>query len=210
MWPYAHLAVGYLLYSGYAHVRLRRPPSELAALFVVLGTQLPDFVDKPLALVGVLASGRSLAHSFLFAVPVVALVAGLVYRRTGDTAPGVAFGVSYVSATIGDGAQQFVQGGLANDLREVSFWVWPLSVPAERIVELLGVTPGVERLIAGKAAWTAAHLPLGPELKVWIRWFEFAVTVLALSVWFLDGAPGLKLLRETVIAPRRKRGEENG
>ena len=64
MWPWGHLAVGYLVYSGLSRWRFGRLPGSVATLAVALGTQLPDLVDKPLAwTVNVLASGRSLAHS---------------------------------------------------------------------------------------------------------------------------------------------------
>lgn len=80
MWPFTHLVIEYLLYTSYAHAHLRRLPSQFAAVLVLLGTQLPDLIDKPLALAGVLSSGRALGHSLLFGLPLIALVGAAVYR----------------------------------------------------------------------------------------------------------------------------------
>lgn len=198
MWPFAHLAVGYLLYSIYSRARFRRPPGEFAAVLVALGTQLPDLIDKPLSLIGVLASGRSLGHSYLVAIPLVLLLVGVVYRTRGEFCPVVAFGVGYLSAPLFDGAPVFLHGTLATDLREVAFWAWPLEVPAEEVVEFLEITPGVAYTIAHKAAWTTAHVPPYPELRTWIRSFEIGVTLVAVALWLVDGYPGCGLVCRVV------------
>ncbi|MDS0300295.1 hypothetical protein NDI76_16230 [Halogeometricum sp. S1BR25-6] len=205
MWPFAHLAVGYLLYSAYSHARFRRPPDQTAAVLVVFGTQLADFIDKPLALLGVLESGRSLGHSYLVVLPVILLVGGAVYRMRGEFGPTVAFGMGYASAPLGDGAPQFLQGTFETDLREVSFWVWPFEFPAERIADALAQAPGIGHTITHKAAWTAANIPSYPELGLWVRSFEVGVTLLAAGVWVYDGRPGWALARDVVRSVREKR-----
>lgn len=58
MLPLGHLAFAYLWYVAYAAVGTHRLPARLA-----VGSQFPDLVDKPLAYLGVLTYGRSLAHS---------------------------------------------------------------------------------------------------------------------------------------------------
>lgn len=201
MWPFAHLAIGYLLYTGYEYARFRDAPSEMAVLFVLIGTQLPDLIDKPLAWVGILASGRSLGHSLLVALPIIGFV-GVVYRRTGENGPTVAFGISYVSAIIGDGITYFFQGSLVRDLMEVSFWVWPLSIPAEKIVQILKLNAVLSQVIAHKAAWTAHNIPMGGDLKIWIRSFEVGVTLLSISVWWYEGMPGWSLVRDALADKR--------
>lgn len=76
VFPLGHLAVGYLCYVGYCRYSGR--PATLPALKILfilaVATQLPDLVDKPLAHVGILASGRSLGHSLLFLLPLSATV----------------------------------------------------------------------------------------------------------------------------------------
>jgi hypothetical protein len=75
MWPWGHLALGYLLYSPFARARFGRPPTDRATLLLAFGTQLPDLVDKPLAWrLDVLPAGRTLGHSLLSVVAVSALV----------------------------------------------------------------------------------------------------------------------------------------
>ena len=196
MWPFAHAAIGYVLYSAYTHVQLKRPPNQFTTILVVLGTQFPDLIDKPLTLVGVLTSGRSLGHSYLFAIPLLLVVCSLVYWRTREFSPVVAFGVGYLASPLVDGAPQFLQGTLTTDLREVSFWVWPLTFPAEEMVAGLKTLPLAEYAITHKAAWTAANIPMNPELKLWLRAFEGGITLVAICLWIYDGTPGWGLLRD--------------
>jgi hypothetical protein len=49
MWPWGHLAVGYLLSAGAAYLRDHSSPRGLAVVALAAGTQLPDLLDKPLA-----------------------------------------------------------------------------------------------------------------------------------------------------------------
>ena len=184
MWPTSHLAIGYLLYFGYTQIRFRRPPAKAPMLFVVIGSLVPDIIDKPLWLAGVVTQGRALGHSLLFVLPLTGLVGGIVYWRRSETEPTVAFGLSSIAATVFDGVQQFIQGSLAVDIEEVSFWVWPMNVPAETIVAFLSRLPAAGYVISNKAAWTAQNLPQQPELGIWIRIVELSITGVALLIWF--------------------------
>lgn len=101
MFPWTHAAFGYLLLVAVA-VLLRRRVSRAELIAVVVGTQFADIVDKPLAwLVTVLPSGRSLAHSLLFAVPLCTLVLAVAWRR-GHREVGIVFGLGYASHLLGD------------------------------------------------------------------------------------------------------------
>lgn len=96
MFPWEHAAVGYILVSLWARVTGRRLDGW-AALAVLVGTQFPDLVDKPLAWsFGVLPSGISMAHSILVSVP-VSIVVVAVARRYGAATVGVAFALGYLS-----------------------------------------------------------------------------------------------------------------
>ncbi|GGO00960.1 metal-dependent hydrolase [Haloarcula pellucida] len=101
MYPWTHAAFGYLLVVGLALVFRRRVSrAELAA--VLVATQLPDLVDKPLAWwVGAIPSGRSLAHSLVLAVPLSALVLAVAWHRAHPEV-GVAFWLGYASHLLGD------------------------------------------------------------------------------------------------------------
>ena len=74
MWPWEHLAVGYIAFSVMQRVGGRQGVPALAVVALALGTQLPDLIDKLLGWgIGILPGGRSLGHSLLFALPVVVL-----------------------------------------------------------------------------------------------------------------------------------------
>jgi hypothetical protein len=71
-------------------------------LLVLIATQLPDMIDKPLAWTfGVIPSGRMLAHSLVIVLPVLCLVCVLAVRR-GVVRPAVLFSLSYLSHIAGD------------------------------------------------------------------------------------------------------------
>ena len=62
-----------------------------ALLFVVIGSMLPDLIDKPLGwlIYGSMASGRIYAHTLLFLLVLVAIAATLQSRAIGSLAFGV-------------------------------------------------------------------------------------------------------------------------
>lgn len=80
VFPLGHAAVAYLFYVVYAAATTRRLPARWALVPLALGSQFPDLVDKPLAYVGVLTYGRSLAHS-VFSLIVVSGLVWLVTRQ---------------------------------------------------------------------------------------------------------------------------------
>ena len=125
MWPWGHLAVGYLVYTGYLWVRRRQTPRGWPMVALAVGTQFPDLVDKPLAYsFAVLPAGRSLAHSYLVALPVAV---GVLYgaHRLGVGQSGVAFVIGYLTHPIADGLSAILNGPLG----ELSYMVWPLLDP---------------------------------------------------------------------------------
>lgn len=126
MWPWEHLAFGYLVFSGYTWVRLGRPPTVAASIVLVIATQLPDLVDKPLAWsLGILPTGTTLAHSGLTAIPLIAI--GLLgSRRLGWPAGGSAFAVGYLSHLLGDVGYRL----LVED-EPIAFLLWPLVPQAD-------------------------------------------------------------------------------
>ncbi|QLC35179.1 metal-dependent hydrolase (plasmid) [Halarchaeum sp. CBA1220] len=122
MWPWGHLALGYLCYLPYEYRARGDASSWLALVALAVGTQFPDLVDKPLAWTfGVLPSGRSLAHSVLALV----VVCGAVYllcRHAERVVPSVAFGIGYASHLVGDSVGHV----LAGEYEYLVFLVWPL------------------------------------------------------------------------------------
>jgi len=180
MWPWGHLAVGYLLWTALVRDRRRRPPTGPETILLALGTQFPDLVDKPLSWsLGVLPNGRSLAHSVLVASLVAAVVV-LLSRRRDRRILGVAFGVGYGLHLVTDALPSLVAGRYA----EIAFLAWPLLPVVEYDTD-----PSF-----------AAHF-LGIEPTP-LFLFETALSGVALVVWLRDGAPGVAELKATLDGTR--------
>lgn len=127
MWPWGHAAVGYLLYVGWAQFRYGEWPQRSSIVAVLMATQLPDLIDKPLAWsFHVLPSGRSFAHSLLVAIPLVILITFMLSQvvRFELTTPIV---IGYFSHIVTDLPSEVLHGEFA----EASFLLWPLLPPPE-------------------------------------------------------------------------------
>lgn len=122
MMPWGHAGAGYLLYSLTTRLGYRRAPTGIETVVLGFGTQFPDIVDKPLAAIGVLSYGRSLAHSLL----TLTLLFGCLFV--------VLRGSQYVSYLV-----PFVVGCLSHVFTDIggallrgqhfgtTFLVWPFS-----------------------------------------------------------------------------------
>ena len=163
MWPWEHLAFGYVWLALGSRGWNGRPPSNLAAVALAVGTQFPDLVDKPLAWVfGILPSGVSLGHSILFAVPVagtVLLVAEWRNRRAAGTA--------------------FLVGGTVS----AGYMLWPL-VPAPSVHR--------EPFLATvQSLWVNFVQFLGTPRGQLYFTLEVVFLVGTLALWVRDGTPGI-------------------
>ena len=198
MLPHAHLAVGYLLASGLVRATRDRSIAGREALFVVVGTQLPDLIDKPLAVVvgGAFASGRTAGHSLLFAIPGILVFGAVFRRRYGPLLPVVLFTVGYVSHPFLDASVFVLQGTLARDFVEVGFILWPVGLPVDGIVGVLERSPDIERVIRAKPRWTARYVPSGANLSRVIRVVELILASAAAIRWLADEAPGVEAIRD--------------
>jgi hypothetical protein len=181
MWPWEHLAVGYVLYSGIVNLRPggRLQGSDVATLAVA--TQLPDLVDKPLAwTLGVIPNGFGLAHTLLVAVPVVTLVTGWGYRY-GRPSVGVAFAVGYLSHLAGDVLYPVVKSGGPPNL---PFLFQPFVSLPDRSVA--GFVPRFRDLLAAFFEFVAS-----PQGQVYLT-LETLLIGGALLLWAADGCPGAR------------------
>lgn len=183
MWPWGHLALGYLCYSAVARTTDWRI-GDREAVVLAVATQFPDLIDKTLAWVfDVFASGYAAGHSVFVAVPVgvTVVVVALARRRV---ALGVAFAFGYWSHLLGDVL-------LAVVLRQpytVSRVLWPVvSLPGDQ--SSLGAVQHVGYylvqfldLLQTTANPAVVLIYLGPLLA-------------ATSLWVLDGTPGLRGVR---------------
>lgn len=173
MWPWGHLAVGYLSYRLLSRIEFGRRPGGRATVAVAIGTQFPDLVDKTLAWsFGVLPHGRSLAHSLFTAILVVAVVR-FFFRRQNHGVEATAFAVGYASHLLADAIHPAIRG----EFRELGYFAWPV-VPALEY----GTTPSF--------ASQFGSLTLTPFLAA-----ELALTLVAAALWLRDDAPGVGVLR---------------
>lgn len=167
MWPWGHLGAGYLLYSGLCRFSGQRP-TELGALALVVGTQMPDLIDKPFAwTLDILPNGRSLSHSLLGAFVLITLVT-LVVSRYDRRDVGYAFGFGYL-VHLGTDA---LYPALSGDWYELGFLGWPF-------------VPAIE--YETKQSFLAHFAQFEFGLPVW---FEIALFVGAGLLWYADGRPG--------------------
>jgi len=185
VFPLGHLAFAYLCYVAYAALTRRPLPARWALVPVAIGSQFPDLIDKPLAYVGVLASGRSVAHSLL----VAALVAGCVtwgayaldrrrpaYRwveQLSAVTP-AAFAIGYLSHLVGDSLGPLHVGAYA----ELTYLGWPLLAPPQYAGD--SVAPWVRLLELYQQPGT--H----PQLSLIVT---ALLVFVALRVWAYRGAP---------------------
>jgi len=169
MWVVEHVAIGYLVWSGWSRYREGRPPTGAEFWLVLLGALLPDLVDKPLAWTfGVLPAGRSLAHSLLTA-SVLVVAARRVARRRGDVTLGTAFGVAYLSHLAADVVFPIISGRYAYTY----FLLWPL-LPLPYY--------DTSRSLVGEVLLRIPGGFSGPHL---------VVALLVLLVWVRDKMPGV-------------------
>lgn len=181
MWPWEHLAFGYLFYSLGARAYYRRPPAGAAALAVAVGTQVPDLLDKSLAwLLGVFEVGYAVGHSALVVPPALAVAYVLARRRI--PAGGrlvLAYGVGHLSHLVGDLLYPLLQGeGL--DLRRV---LWPVASP-----EAGEVRGNVLRRVVGYfLRYLVEVLSLDPSPLFVV---QVGLVGAVFVLWLADGAPG--------------------
>lgn len=172
MWPLGHAAVAYLCYSVLSRTRAK-PVGGFATIVLLFGSQFPDLVDKPLAwYVGVLPTGRTLAHSFVVIGPLVVAVY-LLAARYGRSEYGIAFGVGAVSHLLMD-ALPALWGETS-----ASFLLWPI-LPVE------GYGSSGSPTVVGL---------LVESLSEPYFLSEFVFAAIALLLWRQDGYPGVDVVR---------------
>jgi hypothetical protein len=178
MWPWEHIALGYVAYSLLARSR-RRLPGGAESLAVGFGALFPDLLDKPLGWVfGLTASGRSVGHSLLFVVP-LCLVVYLLARRRSRGPAGIAFGVGVLSHLPADALYPIVRG----DGPALLFLLWPVRADAGG---------GREPVFAYVGELFEAYLGAlaGPRGPLYLA-LELVVVGGAIALWMRDGRPGL-------------------
>lgn len=192
MWPWEHVLVGYVVFSLSSRLLYRRPPGDRAAVAVVVGSLLPDLVDKPLAWqFGLVETGYALAHSVVVAVPVCVGVWAYA-RRRGSRSVGAGFAVGYLVHLPADVVSYYVRRGSWYPERVL----WPVRTaePTERLPAglydrtLVYLEPYVAELLSGSP---------GPYMSV-----VLSLGAGAFALWVIDGAPGIAPLVDALSACR--------
>lgn len=174
MYPWGHLAVGYLCYSLGVRLWNQRPPAGVAMVPLAIGTQFPDLVDKPLSWTfDILPSGRSLGHSILVAL-VIALTLWYAGRKFDRRTEAVAFFSGYLLHIIADMSPFVVSG----EWKKLGSVLWPL-VPAYQY-------PGESdrTIIEFLSAIDLTSVPAE----------AFVLIILTVSLWMYDELPGADIL----------------
>ena len=182
MWPWGHLAVGYVAFSAVVRVGLGRRPSDRAVVVLAVATQLPDLIDKPLAWqFGLLSSGVGVAHSLLVGVP-AALALGVALGFRGRPELGLGVAVGYTSHVLGD----LLFSALFSRPPILPSFLWPIhTAPAS-------TAPGL-----GAKTWQLlldSRALLGGELGLTYFLLEALLICGTAALWIRDGKPGLALL----------------
>lgn len=190
MWPWEHLAFGYVLYSVGVHVFEGRAPRGPPVVLLAVATQVPDLVDKPLAWVfHVTAVGYSVGHSALVVVPALAVVIALAHRR-GPRAVrlALAYTVGHLSHLAGDVFYPALMG------RGLQFrrLLWPLA-------EYEATDAGAVAHVTGYVRRYVAQLLSGEVGSLFV--VQVGLVACLLVVWLADGAPGVRTVFRAVARP---------
>ncbi|MFC6962230.1 metal-dependent hydrolase [Halocatena marina] len=193
MWPWGHAAFGYLLYSFGSRLFGSRP-SGYPTIVLLVATQLPDLVDKPLSWVFELfPQGYSVGHSVFVAVPLgIAVLALAVWRHRIEY--GIAFIVGYWSHLVGD----IVLGLVGGNPYTFARVLWPVVTLPPYSSDLSALARIHEYISAFLylLSTEGATGPLMIALMIYFGPFLFAILV-----WLVDGAPGITAFRRLFSSP---------
>jgi membrane-bound metal-dependent hydrolase YbcI (DUF457 family) len=102
MRPLEHFALAALPMTAYSLARYHRLPAGSTILLLLVATQLPDVIDKPLAWsFGIIPSGRMLAHSLVITAPAFIFIY-MLGQRTNRADLAAVFSLGYLSHLLGD------------------------------------------------------------------------------------------------------------
>ncbi|MFB6139857.1 MAG: metal-dependent hydrolase [Halosimplex sp.] len=201
MWPWEHIAVGYVLLSVYSRARTGTPPPELSVFVLAAATQLPDLVDKPLAWQFDVLDGTAVAHSILVALA-LAFLAGIVAGRIGRPLAGSAFAIGYVSHLLGDLAYPMILGR-GHFAWGAILWPGPNRVVTDPSPAPSGSGTAAARTGSGFVSTAAAHFGefasfLGTPAGRAYLLFDLVLVGGALALWTVDGWPGIHVVVDAV------------
>lgn len=192
MMPLEHAIIGYIAFSIFVHVVYREPPTSMEAIIVILASILPDLIDKPLAWeFGFFTSGRAIAHSIFFAIPLVIAVF-LIAKRREKTRLGLAFGIGYLLHLPADVIPTYLMEG---EVR-IDRIMWPLREESD------GYDAGFREEFVGNIGsyltWLSEQIASGnPDPAVFVLG---ALITFGILLWAYDGMP---VARDIYVIGRR-------
>lgn len=227
MWPWEHLAVGYIGYSLSVRLAGRGVPRPRPVVALAVGTQFPDLVDKPLSwTLGVLPSGHSLAHSLFAALPLATLAVtvgvALDRRRDGTTSDRRRDGTTSDRRRDGDVTERRRAGdALAGGRTGAAFAFGYLThLPGDALYPLLaGGPPNYDFLFWPLAAVSSAETGVGfaemvrtllaryverlarGEVSPYLA-LELGLLASVVALWVADGLPPLRWLWSRLVVGR--------
>lgn len=183
MWPWDHLAFGYPLFQVLRALKPRPQLDDHTFFVLAIGTQLPDVIDKPLALsVGLLPSGLSLGHSFVF-LAILTPLAVSISNRFGRPELAGALITGVASHLIGD----VLFALLIGSPRPYQFIFWPVIPTVTETSVGLGPTIG-ER-------WSKYIKYLSTSRGTVYLFMNLTFNAMVLAVWIVNGTPGMMAVR---------------
>lgn len=176
MWPWEHLAIGYLGYAVlYRRSVIGSPHRRIPLAAMVVGTQFPDLVDKPMGWAfGVFPGGTSVTHS-LFVAPILIAAIWLLGIALDRREAASAFCVGYFLHIPADLIYPIVHGEAPN----LNAFLWPVVVtePATR----LGLIGNVSHYFSKFVSF------LGTPRGIAYLAFEAALVIAALWMFHQSG-----------------------
>lgn len=193
MWPWEHALFAYVFYSLFVHARYRTPPEDWPVFCLVVGSFLPDLVDKPLAWqFGLIDTGYAIAHSVFVAVP-VSIAVYAVARRRGVGRIGAGFAFGYFLHLVGD----VLPASLSRGRLYLEPALWPVR-PHRPSVDPSSFSDGVYSLLSQYALRLLA-MDVTPVLAL-----QLGSVVLGITLWLYDGRPGLGVVATAVRRTRSR------
>lgn len=199
MLPWGHLGVGYLVYSIGTRIVLKRAPQGGAVLVLVLGTQFPDLIDKPLNWWFGTFDGRALGHSLLTTIPICVLMFFVSKRyERGDLA--VAFSIGVLTHLLADAWRPLLEG----NFKRITYLLWPLFPPP---------TYPADSLVDHLYRWQFHFRMLQEYPTSLLSLNSFGIQLLLIPIvffiWALDGFPGIRTAWNLIIRRSGTIGQES-
>ena len=190
MWPWGHLAVGYIVFTVWSRLITRNPPSGRTTLVLALATQLPDLVDKSLQFTLHLYEGRAIAHSLLVMIP-FCVGAVLVARQYGQQQSATALTIGVITHLFGDSWRAILTNNVQS---EAAYLLWPVLPAPSYAVD--APADHVDRLIAALTEAQGESLTdiVGSSMGV-----QLLLLLLFSVIWLVDGSPGFRTVWRTAV-----------